>query len=299
MPVFGRNAAKNRGLQHRTDSEIESDAVAGRPLLLTRNELYCGLAIVGFANGVSERAGDEIARSGVAGAFFNTFGVSVVVWAALIVVLWLLLRAKPERVRRADIAVGAVASVAFLVPVPSLAWLAVAGTAAHLVWTSAPRSRLRRAAVVLGALTVPMLWARLLFGALSNTLLSLDAKLVGWLVGVESTGNAIPFADGSGLLFLEPACSSLTNVSLALLCGVIFVKAYDRPWTGSILATMLLACIVTVAINVMRISVIGVLPATYELMHGGIGATLAAWATIIAVTLIYTKWIKPDAPDPA
>lgn len=280
-------------------SGIGSDSVVGCRGRLTRNELFCGLTIVGFANGISERVGDEIARSGVAGAFFNTFGVSVVVWAALIVGLRLLVRAEPERIRRTDIAVGAVASVAFLVPVPSLAWLAIAGMAAYLVWTSAPKSRLRRAAVVLGALTVPMLWARLLFGALSNTLLSLDAKLVGWLVGVESTGNAIPFADGSGLLFLEPACSSLTNLSLALLCGVIFVKAYDRPWTGPIIATVLLACAATVAINVMRIGVIGVLPVTYELMHGGVGATLAAWATIIAVTLIYTKWIKPDAPDPA
>lgn len=280
-------------------SGFGSNTVAGCRLWLTRNELYCGLAIVGFANGVSERARDEIARSGVAGAFFNTFDVSVVVWAALIVVLWLLLRAEPERVRGADAAVGVAASVAFLLPVPSLAWLAIAGIAAWLVWTSTPRSRLRRAAVVLGALTVPMLWARLLFASLSNTLLAIDAKLVGWLVGTQSAGNAIPFADGSGMLFLEPACSSLTNLSLALLCGVIFVKAYDRQWTGSIIATLLLACAATVAINVTRISVIGVFPVTYEVMHGGVGATLAAWTTIVAVTLIFTKWIKPDAPDPA
>lgn len=280
-------------------SDFGSDASADRRPWLVRGELFGGLAIVGFANGVSERAGDEIARSGIVGAFFDTFDVSVVVWAALLVALWLFLRAERTRVGAADIAMGAFASIAFLIPVPSLAWLAITAMAAYLIWTSAPRSRMRRAAVVLGALTVPMLWARLLFAVMSNTLLALDAKLVGWLVGTQSAGNAIPFADGSGMLFLEPACSSLTNLSLALLCGVVFVKAYDRPWTGPIVATMLLACVATVAINVTRISVIGVFPVTYELMHGGIGAALAAWTTIIVVTLIYTKWIKPDAPDPA
>ncbi|HWK64578.1 MAG TPA: hypothetical protein VNS34_06535 [Rhizobiaceae bacterium] len=280
-------------------SGFGSDTVAGGRLWLTRNELYSGLAVVGFANGMSERASDEIARAGVTGALFNTFDVSAIVWAALIVALWLLLRAEPERVRTADIAVGVSASAAFLVPVPSLAWLAIAGMATRLVWTSAPRSRMRRGAVVLGALTVPMLWARLLFASLSNTLLGIDAKLVGWMVGVQSTGNAIPFADGSGLLFLEPACSSLTNVSLALLCGVVFVKAHGRSWTRPVIATMLFACVATVAINVLRISMIGVFPVTYDVMHGGIGATLVAWATIITVTLIYTKWIKPHAPDPA
>jgi exosortase/archaeosortase family protein len=298
-PVFAWHAAGKKSLRHRTDAEIESDAVARHRPWLSRSELFSGLAIVGFANGASERAGDEIARSGIVGAFFNTFDVSVVVWAALLVAVWLLLSAERARVGAADIAVGTAAAIAFLIPVPSLAWLAMAAMAAYLVWTSAPRSRMRRAAVLIGVLTVPMLWARLVFAALSNTLLGIDAKLVGWVVGTQSAGNAIPFADGSGMLFLEPACSSLTNLSLALLLGVVFVKAYDRQWTGPIVATMLLACAATVAINVTRISVIGVFPDTYELMHGGIGATVAAWTTVIAITLIYTKWIKPDAPDPA
>ncbi|BCH22277.1 archaeosortase/exosortase family protein [Mesorhizobium sp. L-8-3] len=263
---------------------------------VTRGVLFGGLTVVGFANGISERAADQIAGSGVATALFNTFGVSAVVWAGAIAALWLLARAPREAATRMDFAVAAAAAIAFLLPVPSLAWLAITALAAWLVWTSPPDGPMRRAAVVLAALTVPMLWARILFASFSNAILGVDAKLVGWLVGTQSTGNTIPFANGNGVLFLEPACSSLTNVSLALLCGVLFVKVYDRLWSGPIIGATLLACLATIAINVFRIALIGVFPDSYALLHGTTGAMAAEWATILAVLAIYTAGIKPDAP---
>lgn len=276
------------------DAPDSGDRVWNAPV--TRGLLFGGLAIVGFVNGISERVTEQIAGSGVATALFNTFGVSAVVWAAAAVALWLLAQAPREAPTRMDFAAAAVASIAFLLPVPSLAWLAITGLAAWLVWTSPPRGPMRRAAVVLAAMTVPMLWARILFASFSNTILGVDAKLVGWLVGTQSTGNTVPFANGNGVLFLEPACSSLTNVSLALLCGVLFVKAYDRPWSRSIVGATLLACFVTIAINVFRIALIGVFPDHYTLIHGTTGAMAAEWATILAVLAIYTTGIKPDAP---
>ncbi|MGO4841922.1 hypothetical protein AB4144_57635, partial [Rhizobiaceae sp. 2RAB30] len=106
-----------------------------------------------------------------------------------------------------DLAVAVAASLAFLLPVPSLAWLAIAGIGAWLAWSSPAHGPLRRAAVVLVAMTVPMLWARILFASFSNTILGIDAKLVGLMVGTHSVGNTIPFANGNGVLFLEPACS--------------------------------------------------------------------------------------------
>lgn len=291
--------SSSRLVRHFPKPRIAVDSIAGahhaRRSTVTRSHLFCGLVIVGFANGISERVGDEIARNGLAIAFFNTFSVSVVVWAAAIVVIWLLLQAERQAPTRVDFSVAAAAALVFLLPVPSLSWLAIAGIAVYLAWTS-PSGPMRRAAAVLGALTVPMLWARILFAAMSNTILGIDAKLVGWMVGTQSSGNTIPFADGSGVLFLEPSCSSLTNVSLALLCGVVFVKAYDRPWSASTVAATMLACAATIAINVFRIGLIGVFPDSYGVIHGTIGAMLAQWATIFAVMAIYTTRIKPDAP---
>lgn len=268
----------------------------GAKTSIVRTHLYCGLLIVGFANGTSERIGNEIHRNGLIAALFNTFGISIVIWAAAALALSLLLRAEWEPARKMDYAVAVIASIAFLVPVPSASWLALAGIAAYLTLTSDTHGQMRRAAVVIGAMTVPMLWARLLFAAMSNTILEIDAKLVSWIVGTQATGNTIPFADGTGVLFLEPGCSSLTNLSLAILCGVLFIKGYNQAWSVATVGTVALACAATVAINVVRIGLIGIFPDYYDVIHGQIGATLAQWVTIIAVVMIFTEGIKPNAP---
>jgi exosortase/archaeosortase family protein len=290
-------ADASRSRAHAATSAAAPDAGDHlRAAPVTRGLLFGGLTVVGFANGISERAAEQITGSGVVSALFNTLGVSAVVWAAAILALWLLAQAPREAPTRMDLAAAAAAAIAFLLPIPSLAWLAIAGVAAWLAWTSPPYGPLRRAAVVLAAMTVPMLWARILFALFSNTILGVDAKLVGWLVGTQSAANTVPLVNGNGVLFLEPACSSLTNVSLALLCGALFVKAYDRPWSRSIIGAILLACFVTIGINVFRISLIGVFPDYYALIHGTTGAMAAEWVTLLAVLAIYTAGIKPNAP---
>jgi exosortase/archaeosortase family protein len=262
---------------------------------ILRSHLYSGLVVVGFANGASDRIASSVGRDGAATALLNMLGVSLVVWAAGAAVLSLLLRAKQHPVQRMDIAVAAAASMAFLLPVPQLSWLALTGTAVWLAVTTADGPT-RRAAILLGAITVPMFWARLLFAVLSGPILAIDAKLVGWIVGTQSDRNAIPFADGSGVLFLEPACSSLTNVSLAMLCGVLVVKLYDQAWSPAIVRTIFAACAATVAINVVRISLIGILPAYYDVIHGPVGATLAEWTANFAVVAIYAGAMRSNAP---
>ncbi len=261
----------------------------------SRTLVYCGLAIVGFANGASERIARAIDENGILAASYDTFGVSTVVWAALLAGIWLLLRSDPKPMRRIDIAVAASAAVAFLLPIPALSWLAITMIATHLAFSSQSTNLERRAGAVLGAATVPMFWARILFASMSNSILAADAKLVGWLVGTKSQGNVIPFADGSGMLFLEPACSSLTNVSLAYLCGVLFLKIYDRPWSLSATGTIAIACFATIALNVIRISSICLFPRYYDEIHGPLGATLAGWATIAVILTIYIRGIKPNA----
>ena len=227
-------------------------------------------------------------------ALFNSFDVSVVIWAAGIVALSLLSRSEKQPARGIDFAIAGVASAAFLVPIPSMSWLAFTGIAVYLAFSPISPPRMRRAAAVLGAITIPMLWARILLATVSDYILAADAKLVSWIVGTESSGNTIPFADGTGVLFLEPACSSLTNLSLVLLCGVVLVKAYDCAWSKRIAATILMACCAAIAINVIRISFIGVWPRYYDLIHGNVGATLSGWAIIFTVSLIYFTRIKPN-----
>jgi exosortase/archaeosortase family protein len=261
---------------------------------LCRNHLYAGLAIVGLANGASERIAGSLAHDGAALALLNMFGLSLVVWLAAGAAAWLFLQSEEEAALKSDFIVAGAASIAFLLPIPQLSWLALTGLGCHIAFTSS--GTMRRAAVVLAAITIPMFWARIVFALFSDPVLAIDARLVGWVVGTQSDGNAIPFVDGSGLFFLEPACSSLTNVSLALLCGVVIAKLYDLPWSAAMVRTVLVACLATVAINIVRLSSIGVLPEYYGVIHGPFGRSIAEWMTNFAVVAIYAGGLRSDAP---
>ena len=260
-----------------------------------RSQIYCGVVATGFANGVSDRVAESLARDGPIVALMEMFGVSLIAWLAMGTTIWLVLQAGAERARRSDFGVACAAAFAFLIPLPQLSWLALAGVAVFLASTSS-QGTLRRAAVLLGAVTVPMFWARIAFAVFGGPILAVDAKMVGWIVGTGGVGNTVPFADGSGVVFLLPACSSLTNISLAFLCGVMIVKLYDLRWSRTVIRALVAACLTTVAINLARISLIGVMPAYYDIIHGTVGVTLAELATNLTVMAIYAGALRSDEP---
>lgn len=259
------------------------------------NLLFLGVAIVGFANGISEKVATAVERHGLTAAIFDTFAISVVIWAAGVIAMLMLWRAGEREAGRLDFVVAAIACATFLVPAPFMSWLGISLAGAYLWLGPAMPKAMRKAGTVLLALTVPMLWARILFAAAGTRILEMDAKLVSWIVGTQASGNTIPLADGSGVIFLEPACSSLTNVSLAMLCGVLFVSVQGLKWSKRAVMATVFACVVTVFINVFRIALIGVMPQYYSAIHGPTGAAIAGWLTILAVVLIFTKGIRPDA----
>jgi hypothetical protein len=268
---------------------------------VSRNELFAGLAVVGFANGISERVSNAVANTGIAAALVSTFEISAIVWVAWVLSLVFLLRSPMQPVNRSDWLVASGALLAFLVPVVPLSWLALAALAIHLLRTSSRSSLLHRSAWILLALTVPMFWARLLFAILSDTILQGDAMLVGWLVGTPRTGNAIQLADGSGYLWIAPACSSLANVSLAILCWVTVSKSVGRSGSLRDVGWVVLACAAVIAINVTRISLIGLYPAYFDLLHGPVGATVASWLTLgitVAICLLAVRGDVPARADP-
>jgi exosortase/archaeosortase family protein len=254
------------------------------------------LAAIGFANGISEKVMAEWTADGPLAAVFDTFDISVIVWAAMLVGLMLLLRDRGRTIGSADLVVGGLAALTFLVPVPSLSWLGVDLIAIYLLKFAAGSAVTLRAAAILLAVTIPMFWGRLLMAAFGHLILQVDATLVSWFVGTSRSGNVVPFADGSGAMWVAPACSSFTNLSLAILATVLFVKAFDRQWSPRNLLIGGLVCASVVAINVVRIGLIGLHPQHYELLHGGVGATVAGWMTTAAILGLCAYGIGRNAP---
>jgi hypothetical protein len=184
---------------------------------LPRGEFLAGLFTLGCVSGLTSRIIQSVNRLGWADALFNTFEISVIVWISCAAGVSLILRDRTIGVRSSELAMGAVFVFLVILPIGPLSWLAVAALSIYVIFSTNVASS-RRGAFILLATTVPMLWSRLLFQFFANLILQIDASLVGWILGTHRTGDIVEFTDGSGVLVILPACSSLANVSLAFLC---------------------------------------------------------------------------------
>ena len=142
-----------------------------------------------------------------------------------------------------------------------------------------------------------MFWSRQIFKLLSEPILKIDAALVGWATGMPRSGNALRFADGSGSFWIGPGCSSLANVSLAVLCWVLLANMFNVGNSLRGLGWCLLAMLVVVTINVTRISLIGLHPEYYDLLHSPAGLSSIGALTLCAMFLICYTGARHEAPD--
>ena len=260
----------------------------------SRTELFAGLCILGFANGIVDRVHGAVMLDGAAAALMITFNISAIVWIAFFVCPLLLLRAPRKPLVRADLIVAACALGTFMLPVGPLIWVTLSGLALYILRDSfalrgrQPLSPAHRAAWVLLATTGVMFWSRLLLSLANGPVLEADALLISWITGTEQAGNTVRFADGAGYIWIEPRCSSLTNVSLAILCWVLFTQSRGLRWSFRSAGWCLLACLSVVAINTTRISLMVLHQEHLELIHGVTGSTIASWLSVAAVLGICT-----------
>lgn len=253
------------------------------PLTLNRHVLFAGLVVVGFLNGIAVRLVRDFREDSFTELVMNTFEISAIVWIALAVSVCFLHRSPQAPLTRADGIAATAATATFLIPIPPLSWIGLSALAAYVLHTSPRGSLAHRGGWILLALTVPMFWSRAAFVLLNDPILEIDALLVALIVGTERAGNTIGFSDGSGYLWIAPGCSSLTNVSLAILCWVLFTQLFyrDRPLRRA--WWCVLACAAVVALNVARLSLIAAYPQYHDALHGPLGATLANWLTFAAI----------------
>jgi exosortase/archaeosortase family protein len=245
---------------------------------LPRSEFFGGLFTLGCLSGLASRIVQSVNQLGWADALFSSFGVSVAVWISCAAGISLVLRDRTIGVLPSELAIGVGFVLLVILPIGPLSWLAVAGLSLYIIiFTNIASSR--RGAFILLAATVPMLWSRLLFQFFANAILRIDASLVGWILGTHRTGDIVEFADGSGVLVILPGCSSLANVSLAILCWVTVSQLVDHKKSAYDLVWCLMACLSVVAVNVTRISLMGLSQWHYATFH-------SPWSDVLGNTII-------------
>jgi exosortase/archaeosortase family protein len=190
-----------------------------------------------------------------------------------------MLREGRSELKSADLAVAAIFLGLVLLPIFSLSWIAVDGLSLYILGFARDSSLRTRGALIFLALTVPMLWSRLLFELFASRILEIDSSLVAALLNTERVGNLVRFADNSAYMVVLPACSSLTNMSLAFLCFVSVTQWANHRWSRIDVLWSTLACASVIAVNVARITLTGLDRAHYEAIHSPLGANL--FGTII------------------
>jgi exosortase/archaeosortase family protein len=259
-----------------------------------RGEFFAGLFILGFSNGIFERIARMIADIPIENAILATFGISVLVWVACFIAVSLLLRQPPEPVTRNDLILGVAVTVAVLIPSAKVSWIALTGLGLYGLRCFEAGGPARRAAFVILAVTVPMFWSRLVFAMLSDLILQADAILVSLIVGTERVGNTVGFADNSAYLIILPPCSSLADVSLAVLGWALFTQALTRRPSLKDVGWCLAACAAVIVINVTRIALMGLHREHFELIHGAVGAGVASFLALVAIVGINLIRVRGD-----
>jgi hypothetical protein len=241
--------------------------VAALQRSMPRDEFFAGLYILGCANGLLGRTLYTLNLQGWTGAAMG-FETNVIVWAAAFAGIYLLTTSnKRDQITTLDLVVAAVFLPFLIVPSYPLSWVAVTGLSLYILFFANDGAERRRGALILFALTFPMLWSRLFFQFFARPLLALDATMVTWLLGTEQIGNTVRFADNSGYMVISPACTSFANISYVFVCWITVTQWANHRWSSIDLLWTSLACASLVTINIARIALTGLSRWHFEMFH--------------------------------
>lgn len=241
-------------------------------LAADRGRLYAGAVGLVIANAVAGKVIETIGQSGPAAALVAGLGFSWAFWFAFAVAVGLALREPAAPARPRDLAVCAAAVLAALFPLSQVAAVACTGLAAAILIDRVSGRHLRAAAMVLMAISVQILWARLLMLFFVQPIATLDAHVVSLVIDRPVHGHDVLFADGSHTLSILAGCTSVQNASIALVLYVAVVRAFrPEPRRFEVLALAGVFASV-VALNVARLALMAQSITLFHLVHDGVGA---------------------------
>ena len=275
---------------------------------MSRDQFFCGLFILAAANGLEGWVVGSVVEQGWSDALLGSFGVSAVVWVACFASPVLLYGSRlDEVITTPDAVIGLGVLAMTILPFAKLSWLALTALSLYMLSVSPARSSRRRGAYIALAVTGPMLWGPALMDIFGPAILQADAILVSTLIGTDRVGSVFSGAIGSGGIptqfAIYPPCSSLHGMSISSLHGMsIAVLAFititntlGSAWSARQLAWGLLAALSVLAVNVSRLSLIGLFPAHYTAIHESPGAAIAAWLSLALVVAISLLSVRREA----
>lgn len=255
-------------------------------LNVSRGSVFAAAGILAALNAEAGQILSTLTYQSTLEAVTGLAGISAVIWAAM-VAAWNIGSQETQRLRgrRDALVLTIIIALAFL-PVSYAAQAGLLLCGAYLFVTSRAREPARRAALVLLALTGPLIWGRILLNLFASQILAVDAHIVSAVIGTKVDGNIFQAAGRGGRFIIGDLCSSVHNMSLAIVLWTTAAMLFDIRIDRRYLLVGVAMAGFMFALNIARLATIGLFPAYFTYWHFGTGAALFGWAGLIGAALL-------------
>jgi exosortase/archaeosortase family protein len=264
-------------------------APAGRIFLdrrASRAGIFAGAGVLAALNAQADQILANLGWNTLAHSLLELGGVSVIIWFAIFATLKVGMEGDCDRLSGRDAAVAVAVVTLCVVPLSFAAKAGLVLAGFYLFLTSRTNNSSRRVSLMLLALTGPLVWGRALLAIFATPILSLDAHIVGSALGSTVQGNLVALPRGSGSLMIGEPCSSVHNISIAIVLwttvAVLFKLRLDRQFAAVGIAMIAWMFV----LNIARLAAIGLYPQHYDYLHYGEGAVLFGWAALIGAAFL-------------
>lgn len=234
---------------------------------------------------------------GLTNAVLQLGGISVVVWFAMYAALAIGFESAADRLKARDLQVLALVVLLTIAPGSLGGSAALVITAVYLLLTTRPGQPARSVSYILIALTGPLMWGPALLAVLPQPLLAADAHIVAFLIRTPVDGNVVHFVTGGNEFVIAGGCSSIHNMSLALVLWTTAAVLFRLQVTARYLAVGIAMVGLMFVLNIARVAAIGLFPQDYEFLHTGAGGGLFAWAGFLGSSLLASIGVLRGTPN--
>ena len=271
---------------------------AERPTLdrtIDRASAFAGAGVLAVLNAQTDQIISALTYQSVVQAVTNLAGISAIIWFAMYVTIKIGFEGGREKLRKNDVLVLSATVAAAFVPMSYVAQAGLLLCAAYLFSTSQTGDSARRVSLVLLALTGPLIWGRIILHALAAPLLAFDAHIVGWLIRSTVDGNVVTFANHSGRFLIGGPCSSVHNISLAIVLWTTAAASFNVRIDRRLVMFGVVMVALMFGLNIARLAAIGIFPDNFHFLHVGMGAALFGWAGLVGAGFLAAKGVSDAA----
>ena len=251
-----------------------------------RAALFAGVGVLAAINALADRIIADFSHSAPIGSIFNLAGISAVLWFAMYAALKIGWSAERDELRKYDWPVALIVLASAIIPVSHMARGGLLFCALYAFATTKPGQPARQVALVLLALTGTLFWGPLILNIFAVPVLALDAHVVGHAIGSPVEGNVVQFAGSGSAFMIAKGCSSVHNISLAIVLWCTAVALFDLRIDARLIAFGVAMIVLMFGLNILRLSLIGLFPEHFEFLHSGDGAVVFGWVGLIGMAIL-------------